>query len=74
MIKFYEKSYGRYITDSENEWTQADKKRQFMLDSQRETRRLIKEQKDKDREQQSMKITDPHLVNHNSLLSNKELI
>jgi hypothetical protein len=72
MIKYYEKTYGRYFTDSEKEWRQVDKLRNLELEGTREIRRLIKEQKEKDREQRSMKIIDPRLVNQNSLLSNNE--
>jgi hypothetical protein len=72
MLKCYEKTYGRYFTDSGNEWKQLDKVRKLEIDSQREIRRLIKEWDEKEREQRSMKIIDPRLVNQNSLLSNNE--
>jgi hypothetical protein len=67
MIKLSEKSYGRYFTDSENECRQLDKVRRIELEGTREIPRLIKEQKDKDRKQRSIKIIDPQLVNQNSL-------
>jgi hypothetical protein len=68
MIRFYEKTYGRYFTDSENEWRQLDKLRKLEIEGMREIRRLIKEWDEKEREQQF----DPQLVNQNSTLDNKE--
>jgi hypothetical protein len=57
MIKCYEKTYGRYFLD-ENKWKEID--------------RLKKEEKEQNREERSMKIVDPRLVNKNSLFNNNE--
>jgi hypothetical protein len=58
MIKLCEKSYGRHFIDSERKGRE--------IDSQQ------KEQKAENREEQSMKIVDPRLVNENFLLGNNE--
>jgi hypothetical protein len=58
MLRCYEKTYCRNFIDSEKKWREIDKLRKLQIEQ--------------NREQQSMKIVDPRLVNQNSLLGNNE--
>jgi hypothetical protein len=51
ILKCYEKTYGKFFTDSGNEWRELDKARKLQIDSEKEIRKLIKVQKDENRKQ-----------------------
>jgi hypothetical protein len=72
MVKCYEKSYGRYFINSADEWRELDKLRKIEIDSQKEIRKLIKEQKDKNRKQKDKEELIQRIDFHNNL-KEKEL-